>query len=159
MAMVSNEKYESRVFLYIFDIISGEYANLGVLLAEKSTSEDRTWMGAILSQEWACLSEFLNSTEIEVLQTTFREISENMRSEAKDAASSLSYILEQLASASNGLILSEPEELFTSDPASALDELATKYLTRRPCDPNPGWLKVVRTGTGASTEPPSSMPN
>jgi Protein of unknown function (DUF3037) len=118
---------------YVPNAASGEADNIGVILLEKPIHPDkaaqslRPFAGARFLKDWTCLNRFGSDTDVEVVLSIVEEIKTRI-SAASDERNLLPELLQELGSASNGIVLGTPRGLVTDDPQKKLDELAEKYL-------------------------------
>ena len=131
--MSSQRNCEYFVIKYVPNVASGNDVNIGVMVLENSahwgntTGLPRPFVGVRFRKDWTALNRFGTGVDLEVVLAIASEINSRIDA-AFSERNALFELLQELGSASNGVVLGSPQGLLTADPERALDELAARYL-------------------------------
>jgi len=147
--MTSQRNFEYRVVKYVPNAAGKSDVIIGVILLEAQTRSgggtdpSRLCAGLRFIPDWIALTPFVSEVDLEVVRAIVDEISSKCRAASSEHDTlALVDMLRELGSASNGVIVGPPKGLVAEDSDEALDDLATRYLSR------PSDSRTVGLGAG-----------
>jgi len=144
--MTSQTSCEYFIVRYVPNVASGDAENIGVIVLEKPQSDETRrvpapFAGVRFRKDWTCLNRFGTDVDVEVVLAIVEEI--NMKiSAACSKPGIVRELLQELGSASNGVVLGPPRGLVVDDLEKALVELAATYLR----DDSVASSRIIGTG-------------
>ena len=132
--MRSQRSYEYFVIKYVPNVANGDDANIGVLLLEKppeaktAQESSRLFAGVRFLKDWTVLHRLSDDAGLEVVLAIVEEINSRIESASSGHTAALFELLQELSSASNGVVLGTPGSLVADDPEKALDELVATHI-------------------------------
>jgi|SRR5271157_483860 len=133
--MSSQRNFEYYIVRYVPNAAGGDDVKIGVILLEQQTSPEEgssfsiPFVGIRFRKDWTPLKAFVSDVDLEVIGAIVEEINSRCcEASTERGARQLAELLQELGSASNGVVVGPPKGLVTAHPELALGELATRYL-------------------------------